>query len=930
MPNAVAGAQTSWLIGKANDCDVAVPTDTVSGQHCRLTRTSTGFVLEDLGSTNGTLVDGRKLPPNQPVPVTEKSVITLGLAVPFPWEKIPPHHSSTRRIVLGTTVTIGRTPGNDVVVDYPIVSSHHARIERKDGQFFIEDTNSRNGTSINSLENRISQPSLLQPSDEVFLGSYKIPASKLLEQFAKPSATAIGNANFEPIALKGDSMVIGRDPQCDQVLNFPMISWQHARVTRNAGGTYVEDLGSSNGTFIDGKRISGVTRLEPGQEIGLGSFRFQLLQGGDLAKRRDFGYTIEARDVMVSAADGNTILQPVSFTVFAGELVALMGTSGAGKTTLLKALNGYTPPSGGTVFYNGKNLYQNYDEYSQKVGYVPQDDIVHDRLTVREALSYAARLRTPLSESEIHAAAERVANDLGLTDKLDSVIGSPENKVLSGGQRKRVNIALELICGTPVLFLDEPTSGLSSADADSVVKLLKRLTREGGKTIITTIHAPSLEAYREFDNLMMLSRDPKQPGSMVYFGPAYPDSIQFVTSKGAASSSPVNPNLGPEILMSTLQQDENKPDPNNTTSLWGQRYKASKYYKIFVSDRAGQNPAGNEKVSTSHGKRGLNFVQWLKLARRNITVRYRDKQQLLILALQAPVFALLIVSVFGIIISPSELKNDLSRLPDTASNLAGIHFLLVVAAVWFGCNNAVRDVVGEWLIYQRERMVCLRLPSYVVSKLAVLTVIGLIQCLLMLGIVYPICNLSSGFLPTLGILWLTSMVGAAIGLLISSAPFCRTTESAIALLPIVLLPMIGLGGGIKPTYKLPTTAVKLVSNVIPTRWAFEANLINDAENRHDVLKPRTAPVAAPKPGQPSPPTQIARPGSDVPFADIADGVIPRTVVDAMDGKKGKVRAAYDPNNENRTGVMRCVIVLVAMFVILIAGVLSSLKFRDVH
>lgn len=910
MPSATPmEVQSSWLIGHASDCDVAVSSTTVSYHHCRLTRAGTGFILEDNGSTNGTFVDGKQLTAHQPVAVTQANIITLGRTIPFPWEQIllrsSGNGSGNIPAATTTSVTVGRTPGNDVQIDYPIVSSSHARVELRDGQFYLEDTNSRNGTSINSIENRITRSTLLRPGDEVFLGSYKVPASTLLAQFAKPRATAIGNANYQPVTLKGDSMVIGRDPACDQQLDYPMISWRHARVTRNASGTFVEDLGSSNGTFINGKRISGVTRLEPGQEIGLGSFRFQLLQGGELAKRHDLGYTIEARDVMVKAAKGAVILQPVSFTVFAGELVALMGTSGAGKTTLLKALNGYTPPAGGTVFYNGKNLYQNYDEYSQKVGYVPQDDIVHDKLTVREALSYAARLRTPLSEREIAAEAVRVAHDLGLTDKLDEVIGSPENKTLSGGQRKRVNIALELICDTPVLFLDEPTSGLSSADADSVVRLLKGLARDSGKTIITTIHAPSLGAYREFDNLMMLSRDPKQPGTMVFFGPAYPDSIQFVTNKGATSQVPLNPNLGPEILMSTLQQDEKKPDPTNTTALWNQRYKESKYYKQFVSDRAGKNPSGDAKVSTSHGTGGLDFTQWLKLAKRNVVVRSRDVQQLLILGLQAPVFALLIVAVFGKIMSPDELAKHPLDMADTISNLNGIHFLLVVAAVWFGCNNAVRDVVGEWLIYQRERMVCLRLPSYIVSKLSVLSFIGLAQCLLMLGIVYPACGLSSGFLQTTGILWLTSMVGAAIGLLISSAPFCKTTESAIAFLPIVLLPMIGLGGGIKPIYKLPAPAT-LASNLIVTRWAFEADLVSDAVSRGETI-------------------EIHPPMADYPNekSDIAQQTIPKAV-------DGNHRALLAGDNDNRHGTMRCVIVLAGMFLVLIAGVLVSLYSRDVQ
>ena len=155
---------------------------------------------------------------------------------------------------------------------------------------------------------------------------------------------------------------------------------------------------------------------------------------------------------------------------------------------------------------------------------------MHAELTVREALYFTTKLRTDLSDQEIEARIDKVLDELGILDKKDSIIGSPERKVLSGGQRKRVNIAMELISDTPVLFLDEPTSGLSSYDAEGVVELLKRLSREG-KTIITTIHQPSIDVYRKFDNLIMISRDRGGCGALAFFGPAYPDSIEFFQGK---------------------------------------------------------------------------------------------------------------------------------------------------------------------------------------------------------------------------------------------------------------------------------------------------------------------------------------------------------------------------------------------------------------
>ena len=224
-------------------------------------------------------------------------------------------------------------------------------------------------------------------------------------------------------------MEIGRDPQCDIPLQYPMVSWRHARITRAAEGVLVEDLGSRNGTYVGGIRVTGKVLVKPGQEIGLGSIRFQLLENGELAQRDYNGkVTIEARDIVVNSPNGKRLLNPVSLTIFPYEMVALMGPAGAGKTTLLKALNGYTRPVQGTVLFRGQSLYDYYDLYRHMMGYVPQDDIVHPQLTVRQALYFSARLRTDLTDAEIEARTEKVLNDLGIPDKIDTVIGSPRKR----------------------------------------------------------------------------------------------------------------------------------------------------------------------------------------------------------------------------------------------------------------------------------------------------------------------------------------------------------------------------------------------------------------------------------------------------------------------------------------------------------------------
>jgi ABC-type multidrug transport system ATPase subunit/ABC-type multidrug transport system permease subunit len=820
--------KASWVIGRSEHCDLVVAEAAVSSRHCRLTHEADGFTVEDLDSTNGTFVNGVRIEPGEPVTVHYGARVTLGTRIEMPWPVVPSGRVPTIesppppvRPSRAKTVTIGRAPESDVQVDLPIVSWNHAIITLEDGKYFIEDRNSRNGTSIGQIGNRI-QRAVLDPSSDVFLGSYKIAAAQLL---ASGKKVEIGEGAGHKVKFTGNTMEIGRDPQCDVPLAFPMVSWRHARLTRAPEGILVEDLDSRNGTYVDGIRIGGKVLVKPGQEIGLGSFRFQLLEGGELAQREYYGnVTIEANGIVVHAPNGKRLLNPVSLTVFPSELVALMGPAGAGKTTLLKALNGYTKPVEGKVLFNGYSLYDYYDRFRQQMGYVPQDDIVHPQLTVRQALYFSARLRTDLTDAEINARTEKVLHDLGIPDKIDTVIGSPERKTLSGGQRKRVNIALELITDTPLLFLDEPTSGLSSYDAESVVDLLKALSKTG-KTVITTIHQPSLKVYKQFDDLLMVSRDKgESPGALVFFGPAYPDSIQFfnpvaakapvVGSSGAAQETSVTHHeLNPEMLFSGM----NTVPEANRTETWRKRYEASRYQKEFVEGRSGKQPAAAGKTGEESPRRQFGFVQWLALVRRNLIVKLQDRAQTAILLIQAPLFAVLVVLV------NYPLQAD--HFDELAQKLPIVHFLMVVAAIWFGCNNAARDIVGEWTIYKRERMVTLKLVPYVFSKLAVLFGLCAFQCGSMLAIVYLSCGLHSNLLNDFLVLLVSSMIGAGLGLCISA--LSKTNESAIALLPVVLLPIIALGGGMRPVYLMPK-AGQVVSAIIPSRWSYEANLLGEA------------------------------------------------------------------------------------------------------
>ncbi|MGA2890114.1 MAG: FHA domain-containing protein [Terracidiphilus sp.] len=927
-----------WLIGRGNDCDLVVPEPSVSSHHCRLTHHADGFTLEDLGSTNGTFVNGVRIAPGKSVSVPHGARVTLGDQTPMPWP-IAPAAATT---VLSPTspsrahqITVGRSDESDVQIDLPIVSWNHAVITEENGQYIIEDCNSRNGTAIGELSNRI-QRAVLNPSDEVYLGSYKIAARQLLSLEEK---VEIGEAAFQTVSFRGDSMEAGRDPKCDIPLDFPMVSWRHARLTKTPAGILVEDLSSRNGTYLNGMRVAGKVLAKPGQEIGLGSVRFQLLENGQLAQRDYNGkVTIEAKEIVVHAPNGKRLLDPVSLTVFPYELVALMGPAGAGKTTLLKALNGYTRPVEGTVLFRGQSLYDYYDLYRHMMGYVPQDDIVHPQLTVRQALYFSARLRTDLTDAEIDTRTEKVLHDLGIPDKIDTVIGSPERKTLSGGQRKRVNIALELITDTPVLFLDEPTSGLSSYDAESVVDLLKDLSKTG-KTVLTTIHQPSLKVYKQFDDLLMVSRDRgDKPGALVYFGPAYPDSIQFFNppAVGPAGTAPhLNPELNPEMIFSGM----NTVPETKRTDTWRQRYLASHYRQEFVANRSGKQPASTDKTGEEKPRRQFGLGQWLALVKRNVIVRLQDRAQTAILLAQAPFFALL-VAVIGHL-------DDKHNFGELAQKLPIDHFLMVVAAIWFGCNNAARDIVGEWTIYKRERMVTLKLVPYVFSKLAVLLALCIFQCGSMLAIVYLSCGLRSNFLYDFIVLLLSSMIGAGLGLAISAVS--KTNESAIALLPLVLLPIIALGGGMRAIYLMPKPG-QVISAVIPSRWSFEANLLHETldkqwgENKRSddncfldqkqIIGPSPLPV-----GNGDNPSYDLK-GKPGISTDLAENNFPAYLITFTDaqGKEHTCRAWADEQYPRINPTAHAfkyrhpfpvsLAVLAAMLLVLISGVIIVLRKRD--
>ncbi len=358
--------------------------------------------------------------------------------------------------------------------------------------------------------------------------------------------------------------------------------------------------------------------------------------------------------------------------------------------------------------------------------------------------------------------------DLEATENV--LIGSAEKKGISGGQRKRVNLAMELLTDPLVLFLDEPTSGLSSEDAAPRDALLRRLA-DSGKTILLTVHQPGLEAYRLMDNLALVSKDKgsSEPGQLVYYGPAHPNAAHFFNPNVASKPDPL-----PDDIFKGLSQ--------RPSAEWAADYRRSNYYRQFVTARGGRPSQDALRKGTTRLRHYDVFRQWRTLTARCLTIKRKNLWNTLILAAQAPVVAILVVLVF---VHKASLRLDGKSLTDwgnVGQAVGPTVFLVTLASLWFGCSNAAREIVGEWAIYHRERMINLLVPSYIASKLTVLGGLCVLQCAVLLGITHWGCSLKGPWLPMLLVLVLVSFVGVAIGLTLSACAerrrrrlgFCRS------------------------------------------------------------------------------------------------------------------------------------------------------------
>ena len=756
--------------------------------------------------------------------------------------------------------TLGRDPQGDVVVDDARVSWRHATISWGGRSWVIDDHGSTNGTFVQGQ--RIHQMEI-GPGTSVYLGNATDGPRLNLSGAAAAVATPQAQPQQQPYAAQGAGpgwaqqappqqapaqtpeqqryqapaaaanippqqgsgagagapsvygdrspttfhqfslgrvMRIGRALENELVVSDLQVSRHHAEFHATPDGRFeIRDLGSHNGTYVNGQPITkgGSALLGPNDIVGVGHSTFRLV-GDRLEEFVDTGeVSFSARHLTVTVDGGKQILKDVSFGVPEKSLIAVIGPSGSGKSTLLKALTGYRPANQGDVLYDNRNLYKQFAELRQRIGLVPQDDILHKELTVKKALKYAAKLRFPADTTgtEREARIDEVLRELKLDIHKEKKITS-----LSGGQRKRVSVALELLTKPSLIFLDEPTSGLDPGMDRDVMQLLRGLA-DDGRTVLVVTH--SVAELAICDKLLVMAPG----GSVAYFGPPE-EALNF---------------FGYDTWADVFSAFENYRDYD-----WAGRWKGSQHYQMYAADIDAIAPQSVQMPPMQAMKppkpQGW-MSQFVTLVRRYVAVIASDKGFLALMVILPGVLgavSLLIDS--GNSLLPNPARANGSIIPNGTATT--VLLILAVGACFAGAANSVRELIKERVIYERERATGLSRSAYLMSKVFVLGVITALQ-----GLMVGVIGFASREIPKQGlVLGSQTMLELCIpimglgftammfGLIISS--LVKTAEKTMPLLVMFAIIQVVFTGCLFTLNG--SLGVNQFSYLMPSRWAVGA------------------------------------------------------------------------------------------------------------
>ena len=819
---------TDIIIGRDPSCDYVIDSSAISRRHAQIVPSPAAFMLEDLGSANGTFLNGARV--TQATQLKSGDEIGLGKWIKVLFSVIPDLTDSIKAkteptespsaddatisppqlaiAIAGSrpatyeltqsTVTVGRDESNDIVIGSPIVSRRHASLERADGGYLLV-VHPQAGNPIYIEGAAVSRPRQLQHQDKLRIGGQD-PGSMVTMTYVSPSEAAVSRA--DEIAL-GDSTAlrIGRDPTNDVVLDAPQVSRHHARLERADHRLRVVDLQSTNGTFVNDERVTEAAWVEISDSVRIGPYRFVVGEQALVKYDDSESVRVEAIGLNKWVRKDLNILQDISLVIQPREFVVVVGQSGGGKSTLVDAIAGYRPATHGRVTVNETDVYESFDAIRDLIGFVPQKDIIHMELTASEGLEYTARLRMPpdTSKHERHKRVMEVLEDLDLAHRKDVQISR-----LSGGQQKRVSIGVELLTKPGLFFLDEPTSGLDPGTETALMQLMRRMA-DAGRTILLITHATKNVLLA--DKVVFLARG----GYLAWFGP--PEEALTYFDRYRSASDRTSSEMQFDNIYALLD------DPGmGSPEQWGERYRKDDAYGKYIGQPLGR-AAGRPTPSTSREasrarkpRRRISTVrQFLTLSARNVKILFRDRFGLGLMLAAAPLIGLLDV-LLATLMGRNLFDFNQGRFTDIVTTL----FLLTVNGVLVGGLAQMREFVKEREVYRRERLVNLKILPYVLSKVWVAALLALYQAAAYTIIRYLAFDMPGGPVELLLVyltLVLATMAGMMLGLFASA--LAPNANSAPLIVILLIIPQIVLGGALVP---LPG----YISAPISTRWGFQA------------------------------------------------------------------------------------------------------------
>ena len=529
-------------------------------------------------------------------------------------------------------------------------------------------------------------------------------------------------------------------------------------------------------------------------------------------------------------SNGHIGLRNVSFTEGHGRLIGIMGASGAGKTTLLNVLCGLEKPTSGEVLINGVNLHKEKDKLEGVIGYIPQDDLLIEELTVFENLYFNAKLCfKDKEEEELVAMVEKTLHSLGLLDRKDLKVGSPLNKTISGGQRKRLNIALELLREPSILFVDEPTSGLSSNDSENVMDLLRELVLKG-KLIFVVIHQPSSDIYKMFDKMIILDTG----GYLIYYGNPV-EAVMYFKRIDAQINSDVGEcqvcgNVNPELIFNIIEArvvnefghytDHRKISPPKWEEL---------YILNSIPERQEIVEDDPPKALSIPGR----FKQMCIYTVRDFLSKISNKQYLSLTMLEAPVLGFILAYVIRYIADP---MSDVYIFREN-ENIPIFIFMSLIVALFLGLIVSAEEIFRDRKILKREAFLNLSRSSYLISKILILIVISALQSLFFVLIANTILDIRGMYFAYWLAMFSTAVFANMLGLNISAS--FNSAVTIYIIIPLLMIPMMVLSGAMFSFDKLNRTVgsvnkVPLIAEFMVTRWSYEALMVRQfKDNRFE-------------------------------------------------------------------------------------------------